>query len=61
MPDTRYKKGVVEEYANKVAQHRGGSPDDYIEACRKFVDNNIDWHEQNRWDFTPKERFLEQI
>ena len=61
MPDTRYKKGVVEEYTNLMADHHGGSPGDYIEACRKFVDEHKDWHEQNRHNFTPKEGFLEQI
>ena len=61
MIDTRYKKGVVWAYAELMAEEKGGNAADYVDRCLQFVDEHKDWHERNRWDFTPKEGFLEQI
>ena len=40
MTDTRYKKGVVEAYAELVAESKGGNPGNYIESAIKFVDEH---------------------
>ena len=61
MPDTRYRKGVIETYSRLVAENKGGNPGDYVKSCTEFVDKHKEWHEENRWDFKPKEGFLEQI
>lgn len=50
--DTRYAAGVAGVYANAMADKFGGDAEKYYEAALKFINENVEWHESNRWKET---------
>jgi len=49
--DLRYDGGVKMLYCKMAARLTGKSEGVYEEASRKFLRDNIGWHEDNRYDF----------
>jgi hypothetical protein len=60
-PDTRYKNGVIEAYANRMAELRNTTAMEWYDRCKKYVDANYKWHEENRHYFQFKEGYEAEI
>ena len=60
-PDTRYRDGVIEMYANLMAVITGQDAEDFLDACKEYVESNREEFESNRFEFTPKDGFYQAI